>query len=126
MTTKSRNDRNGSRRRSLRNRLKAMGLPCALCGAPIDYSLPAGDPLSFEVDEIVPVSLGGNELEWSNLQPAHRLCNQRKGNRIGFTCSPPTAEDAAAARAGKGKAAQSEKSPPTTVPQVTPSRDWSR
>lgn len=66
-----------------------MRLPCAICGAPIDYSLPARHPLSFEVDEIVPVSLGGSELEWSNLQPAHRICNERKGNRMCFTCEPP-------------------------------------
>lgn len=86
---RGRNDRNGSRRRKLRARLKAMGLPCALCGAPIDYSLPARHPLSFEVDEIIPVSLGGSELEWANLQPAHRICNELKGNRVGFTCEPP-------------------------------------
>lgn len=82
----SRNDRNGHRRRILRNRVKAMGLPCALCGDPIDYSLPAGDPWSYELDEIVPVSLGGSELDPDNVQPAHRICNQRKGNRIGFGC----------------------------------------
>lgn len=81
----SRYARNGNRRRKLRARLKALGLPCAICGQPIDYDLPAGDPMSFEVDEIVPVSLGGDELDWSNLQPAHRICNQRKSNRIGFT-----------------------------------------
>ena len=80
----SRNDRNGHRRRILRNRVKQMGLPCALCGDPIDYSLPAGDPWSYELDEIVPVSLGGSELDPDNVQPAHRICNQ-KGNRIGFT-----------------------------------------
>lgn len=82
----SRNDRNGHRRRILRNRVKAMSLPCALCGDPIDYSLPAGDPWSYELDEIVPVSLGGSELDPDNVQPAHRICNQKKGNRIGFSC----------------------------------------
>lgn len=89
MAGRSRNDRNGSRRRKLRARLRAQGLPCAICGRPIDYDLPAGDPLSFEADEIVPVSLGGDELDWANLQPAHRICNQRKGNRLGFTCEAP-------------------------------------
>ena len=80
MATRSRYARNGNRRRKLRERLKALGLPCALCGKPIDYALPAGHPMSFEVDEVVPVSLGGDELDWRNLQPAHRICNQRKGN----------------------------------------------
>lgn len=71
---------NGSRRTKLRNRVRAMGLPCALCGMPIDYSLPAGDPMSYELDEIVPVSKGGSPYDPANVQPAHRICNQRKGN----------------------------------------------
>lgn len=85
MGNRSRYARNGNRRRKLRARLQALGLPRAICGRPIDYGLPAGDTMNFEVDEIVPVSLGGDELDWSNLQPAHRACNQRKSNRIGFT-----------------------------------------
>ena len=82
----SRNDRNGHRRRILRQRVKALGLPCAICGRPIDYSLPPLHPWSYELDEIVPVSLGGSELDPNNVQPSHRICNERKGNRIGFTC----------------------------------------
>lgn len=85
MATRSRYARNGNRRRKLRARLRALGLPCAICGAPIDYDLPAGDPMSFEVDEVVPVSLGGDELDWENLQPAHRRCNQMKSNKLHFT-----------------------------------------
>lgn len=72
---------NGSRRTKLRNRVRAMGLPCHLCGMPIDYSLPAGDPMSYELDEIVPVSKGGSPYDPGNVAPAHRICNQRKGNR---------------------------------------------
>lgn len=106
--TPSRNDRNGHRRRKLRLRVKAMGLPCAICGQPIDYSLPATHPLSYELDEIVPVSLGGSELDPSNVQPAHRICNERKGNRIAYTCEGPNA------RAGAAKA----------PPRVEASRDW--
>lgn len=80
---------NGSRRTKLRNRMRAKGLPCALCGQPIDYSLPAGDPMSFELDEVLPVARwreGGYEsaeqcaLDPANHQPAHRICNQRKGD----------------------------------------------
>lgn len=71
---------NGHRRRSIRARWASIGAPCALCGKPIDYSLPAGHPMSFEVDEIVPVSRGGDPLDFANTQPAHRICNQRKGN----------------------------------------------
>ena len=71
---------NGARRRGIRERWRAIGAPCALCGKAIQYDLPAGHPMSFEVDEIVPVSRGGDPLDFSNTQPAHRICNQRKGN----------------------------------------------
>ena len=66
-----------------------MRLPCAICGKPIDYELTTWTdpkdgkvkphPMRFEVDEIIPVALGGSPFEWSNLQPAHRKCNQSKG-----------------------------------------------
>lgn len=73
---------NGNLRRKLRARLKSEGRPCAICGRAIDYSLPANDPMSFEVDEIVPVSRGGSPYDYSNLQPAHRACNLRKSNHM--------------------------------------------
>lgn len=73
---------NGTKRNKLRARVKAQGLPCALCGLPIDYSLPPGDPMSYELDEIVPVSLGGDPYDIDNVQPTHRICNQRKGNKV--------------------------------------------
>lgn len=60
-----------------------------MCGQPIDYSLPALDPWSYELDEIVPVSLGGSELDPDNVQPAHRICNQRKGNKMFYVCDGP-------------------------------------
>ena len=75
-------NRNGSARRKLRARLRGEGRPCHLCGQPIDYSLPAGHPWSFEVDEIIPVSRGGDPLDYGNVDAAHRLCNQRRGNRM--------------------------------------------
>ena len=73
---------NGNARRKLRARLRAEGRPCHICGMPIDYGLPAGDPWSFEVDELVPVSRGGDPLDYSNVDAAHRICNQRRGNRM--------------------------------------------
>lgn len=72
---------NGSARRKVREWLRSQGNPCAICGRPIDYSLPAGDPWSFECDEVVPVSRGGSPVERSNVQATHRICNERRGNR---------------------------------------------
>lgn len=73
---------NGHRRTQLRRRVAAQGRPCALCGGPIDYSLPPGHPLSYELDEIIPVSKGGDPLDPDNVQPAHRICNERRGNKL--------------------------------------------
>ena len=90
---------NGNRRRKNRARIKAAGGPCGICrGAlgPIHYDEPsdAQHPLSFVVDEIRPVSrwreFGYDSPEaaaedWNNLQPAHWICNARKGARTGQT-----------------------------------------
>jgi hypothetical protein len=38
--------------------------------------------MSFEVDEKVPVSRGGDPLDFDNTQPSHRICNQKKGSRM--------------------------------------------
>ena len=83
MMTKAKDNprrRNGHRRNQLRDKVARMGLPCALCGRPIDYTLPPGHPWCYELDEIIPVSKGGNPLDPANVQPAHRRCNQLKGN----------------------------------------------
>ena len=87
---------NGAWRRKCRQRFRAMNAPCAICRGklgPIDYTAPsdAGHPLSFVIDEIKPVSrwreLGyasaraaAEDLE--NLQPAHWVCNAKKGAKI--------------------------------------------
>ena len=92
---------NGAARRAIRERWRAIGDPCHLCGKPIDYSLgmivdertgkKRPHPMSFVVDEIIPVSRyreGGFEspeqaaITWGNTQPAHYICNARKGNSI--------------------------------------------
>lgn len=72
--------RNGHRRRQAVARLRARHDPCHLCGQPIDYDLPAGDPMCFEADDIVPVSRGGDPYDIRNLAAAHRICNQKRGN----------------------------------------------
>ena len=67
---------NGSARRALRRRVAAMRAPCWICGLPVDYDLPARHPRSYELDELVPVSKGGDPLDPANVAPAHRICNQ--------------------------------------------------
>lgn len=82
-------------RKALRARYKSLGLPCALCGQPIDYSLPAGHPDSFELDEIIPISKIPPELrakaavDPKNVQPAHRRCNARRGAKFMHEAAPP-------------------------------------
>lgn len=55
---------------------------CAICGREVDKTLPAGTPLSPELDEIIPVSRGGSPYDIENLQLTHRICNERKGNKL--------------------------------------------
>lgn len=53
-------------------KLIARGKPdCALCLNPIDYSIKSPDPMSFEVDHIIPLAKGGTD-ELANKQAAHR------------------------------------------------------
>lgn len=91
---------NGHRRRKLRARVLASETHCALCGGWVDKTLPPTDPGAPEVDEKIPVSLGGDPLKRSNVQLAHRLCNQRKGNRTttGHVAPPPPAQPATSRR----------------------------
>lgn len=86
---------NGALRRKNRERFRAMGAPCGICGGrlgPIDYDAPsdAHHPLSFVIDEIKPVSkwrsfgyesAAAAAQDWKNLQAAHYVCNAIKGNR---------------------------------------------
>lgn len=72
--------RNTTQRNRYRARLIKLGLPCAICGRPIDYTLPGLDPMSFHADHKIPLARGGADT-FDNLQPTHRLCNARKGTR---------------------------------------------
>ena len=77
---------NGYRRDQTVRWLRAQGRPCWICRAfgrsgAIDYSLPAGHPFAFECDELVPVSRGGSPFSRTNVDAAHRCCNQWRGAR---------------------------------------------
>lgn len=86
---------NGAARRKVRSRLKAEGRGCWICrafGRPdrIDYDLPPRHPMAFEVDELNPVSRWREfgypsaqacALDYSNVDAAHRRCNEWKSDR---------------------------------------------
>lgn len=88
--------KNGTLRRKHRARLKAMQAPCGICKGrlgEIHYDEPSDykHPLSFVIDEIIPVSrwkeFGYNSpqeaaQDWSNLQAAHYCCNAAKSNKM--------------------------------------------
>lgn len=73
--------RNGHRRRELRARVLAEEDRCALCGRPVDTTLPARHPAAPEVDEDMPVSRGGSPLARDNVALMHRACNNWKADR---------------------------------------------
>ena len=37
--------------------------------------------MAYELDELTPVSLGGDPLDPDNVAPAHRICNERRSNK---------------------------------------------
>lgn len=72
---------NKTARRRIVNELKASGAPCWICGRAIDLRLGMINdpvtgkrrphPMSFVVDEFVPVSQGGSPYSSDNCRPAH-------------------------------------------------------
>ena len=91
--------KNGHLRRKHRARFKAMQAPCGICGGKlgaIHYEEPsnAQHPLSFVIDEIIPVSkweqagyssAAAAAQDEQNIQAAHWICNQMKSNKANFT-----------------------------------------
>jgi hypothetical protein len=63
---------NGHRRRELRKRVLATENVCGICGQVVDKTLHYLDPMAPEVDEIIPVSRGGDPLARANTRLAHR------------------------------------------------------
>lgn len=94
---------NGAARDKVVKRVKREETHCWLCNEPVDKTLTylwgshgpkcsnpdcpgcTPHPQRGEVDEVIPVSLGGSPTDRKNCHLAHRLCNQRRGNK------PPTA-----------------------------------
>lgn len=84
---------NGRRRDMLRRRVLAAYDTCAICGRPVDKTLKSPHPMSAEVDELIPVSRGGDPYSFANCRLTHRICNRFKSDK--------TDEHARALLAGK-------------------------
>lgn len=86
------------RRRKYQQRFRSMQAPCGICGGrlgEIHYDEPSNSkhPLSFVIDEIIPISKwqeagyaspAAAADDFSNLQAAHYICNQLKRDKVNF------------------------------------------
>ena len=73
--------RNTNQRDRDRARIRATKANCHICGEPIDYTLRTPDPMSFEVDHVIPLAKGGAD-NITNKAAAHRQCNSKKRARL--------------------------------------------
>ena len=95
-TTTNPRFKNGNFRRKMQARFRAMDAPCGICRGrfgPIHYAEPSDSkhPLSFVIDEIIPISRWKEfgfpfpeavATDASNLQAAHWICNSKKSNHL--------------------------------------------
>lgn len=106
---------NSSKRNKVVARVKREETHCHLCDQWVDTRLPHGRPGSPEVDELVPVTYGGNPYDRANCRLSHRYCNRLRwhgpialarqrladnpprfdslGNRVTTTLTPTTSRD---------------------------------
>jgi 5-methylcytosine-specific restriction endonuclease McrA len=81
--------RSTRRYRRLRAHVARTQSVCHLCGQPINFDLDSHDPMSFQVDHVVPRSVAPELAEaLSNLKASHRSCNRAKSNRTEPAASP--------------------------------------
>lgn len=96
MRSANSNPRSSHYRVKMRARMKAMNCPCGICKGKlgeIRYDQPSDSkhPLSFVIDEIIPVSRWKEfgypsreavALDPNNIQAAHYVCNAGKGAKL--------------------------------------------
>lgn len=61
---------------------RALGLPCASCGRPIDYDMPwdQADSVAYPtVNHRVPLAQGGDPFDPEGFEPMHYGCNSSLG-----------------------------------------------
>lgn len=75
--------------KALERKARRLGLPCWICGRPIDWDADWRDPMSYTYDHDVPIAAGGDPRGPG--RPAHRACNSRRGDgrREPKTIPPP-------------------------------------
>src|SRR5262245_41943330 len=56
-------------------------VPCALCKELVDLQLKGRSSKSRSIDHQLPVSKGGDLMDWRSWQVVHYGCNAVKGNR---------------------------------------------
>lgn len=61
--------------------------PCGICEGEIDYTLASPDPMSYEVDHIIPLAKGGLDV-LANKQASHRACNRSKWHNLPEDSTP--------------------------------------
>ena len=81
--------RNTATRDRDRAAIKRTKPPCGICEGEIDYTLRSPDPMSFEVDHIIPLARGGLD-ELANKQASHRQCNRAKWHTLAEDNAPRT------------------------------------
>ena len=81
---------NGYRRDQVRRRVLAEEDTCWLCGQPVDKTLKTPDPGSPEVDEIIPVSLGGDPFARDNCRLSHRPAYATSDEATAHATASPT------------------------------------
>ena len=99
---------NGYARDKVVKRVRREETHCWLCKEPVDKTLTylwgshgpkcsnpdcpgcTPHPQRGEVDEVIPVSLGGSPIDRSNCRLSHRACNNRRGNKLPGTPPPKT------------------------------------
>lgn len=74
---------NGTARTRIKQRWLSIENPpiCRYCHQPIDTSLKWPNPMSFSINEKIPVSKGGNPFQFDNTEPMHLHCNSKLGNK---------------------------------------------
>ncbi len=65
-----------------KKRILATETVCAICGRPVNKSLPKGDPMAPEIDHIIPISKNGHPSDISNLCLVHASCNKAKSDKV--------------------------------------------